>query len=58
MIPVVLGYGFALGFGTAWAISSGASAGFSYGMGRKYGRLICEKVDQFEGKLKDVFSSE
>ena len=58
MIPVVLGYGFALGFGTAWAVSSGASAGFSYAMGRKYGRAICEKVDQFETKLKEVLTNE
>ena len=55
MIPILLGYGLALGVGTAWAVSNGASAGMSYALGRKYGRTICEKLDSFEDTIKGVF---
>ena len=33
------------------------AAGATYGMGRKYGRIICEKLDTFEDRLTTMLST-
>ncbi len=53
MIPILAGYGFAIVFGTAYAVSQGASAGSGYALGRKSGRIVCEKLDVLEGRIKE-----
>ena len=56
MIPVIAG---AIGttFATGWAIASGGTAGMSYALGRKYGRIICEQLDRIEGKGMALLST-
>jgi hypothetical protein len=53
VIPILAGYGFAIVFGTAYAVSQGASAGSGYAFGRKSGRIVCEKLDVLEGRIKE-----
>jgi hypothetical protein len=53
VIPILAGYGFAIVFGTAYAVSQGASAGSGYALGRKSGRIVCEKLDVLEGRIKE-----
>ena len=50
MIPIVVG---ALGVGmfTLNIMSSAATAGAGMALGRKYGRKICETLDQVESKV-------
>jgi len=50
MIPIVVG---ALGVGmiTLRVMSTAATAGSGYALGRKYGRKICETLDQVESKV-------
>jgi hypothetical protein len=57
VIPLLAGYGIAFALGTAYAVSQGASAGTGYAFGRKTGRVICEKLDVFEGRAKDFITS-
>jgi hypothetical protein len=54
VIPILAGYGIAIVLGTAYAVSQGASAGSGYAFGRKSGRIVCEKLDVFEGRLKEL----
>ena len=54
MIPALIGGAVAASSMIGWAITSGGTAGMSYAFGRKYGRIICEKLDVFEEKIKDV----
>ena len=58
MIPALIGGAFAATSTICWAITSGGTAGMSYAVGRKYGRLICEKLDFFEDKIKEVITTE
>ena len=51
MIPVLIGGAFAATSTICWAITSGGTAGMSYAFGRKYGRIICEKLDFAEDKI-------
>jgi|TARA_B110000914_G_scaffold184561_1_gene167884 hypothetical protein len=53
VIPILAGYGFAIVLGTAYAVSQGASAGSGYALGRKSGRIVCEKLDVLEGRIKE-----
>ena len=50
MIPIVVG---ALGFGiiTLRVMSTAATAGSGYALGRKYGRKICVALDQVESTV-------
>ncbi|MEL0101177.1 MAG: hypothetical protein VW862_05710 [Euryarchaeota archaeon] len=50
MIPVI---GSAIGLisTTVNAVGIGATAGMGYGLGRKYGRKICEFADTMEAKM-------
>ena len=50
MIPFISG-AFSLFSTTVNAVSIGATAGMTYGLGRKYGRKICELADNLEGRV-------
>lgn len=55
MIPLLLGTALTVGRLTVNAVAVGSMAGATYGMGRKYGRIICEKLDTFEERATAVF---
>lgn len=57
MIPVIAGVAIGTTFATGWAIASGGTAGMSYALGRKYGRIICEQLDRIEGKGMALLST-
>ena len=57
MIPVLAGVAIGTTFATGWAIASGGTAGMSYALGRKYGRIICEQLDRLEGKGRNLLTS-
>ena len=57
MIPVIAGVAIGTTFATGWAIASGGTAGMSYALGRKYGRIICEQFDRLEGKGMSLLST-
>lgn len=50
MIPLI-GGAIGLVAATVNAVGIGATAGMGYGLGRKYGRKICEFADNIEGRL-------
>ena len=52
MIPMIAGLAIGTVIATGWAVSAGGTAGMSYGLGRKYGRIICEKIDLLEDRVK------
>jgi len=51
MIPLVVG-AIGVGLGIANVMTYAATSGASYAMGRKYGRIICEKLDHAETIVK------
>tara|TARA_B100001564_G_C20064008_1_gene413232 strand:+ start:78 stop:254 length:177 start_codon:yes stop_codon:yes gene_type:complete len=51
MIPVVVG-AVAVGLLTAEIMTYAATAGAGHALGRKYGRIMCQKLDQAETVLK------
>ena len=55
MIPLISG-AFSLFSTTVNAVSIGATAGMTYGLGRKYGRKICELTDNLEGRVMNFFA--
>lgn len=57
MIPLLFGTALTLGRLTVNAVAVGSVAGASYGMGRKYGRIICEKLDTFEDRVATMLST-
>jgi hypothetical protein len=57
MIPLLLGTALTVGRLTVNAVAIGSVAGATYGMGRKYGRIICEKLDTFEERATAVFQT-
>ncbi|MDC0527979.1 hypothetical protein OAO11_02650 [Candidatus Poseidoniaceae archaeon] len=57
MIPLLLGTALTVGRLTVNAVAVGSVAGATYGMGRKYGRLICEKLDTLEERATAVFQT-
>ena len=57
MIPLLLGTALTVGRLTVNAVAVGSVAGATYGMGRKYGRIICEKLDNFEERATAVFQT-
>jgi hypothetical protein len=54
MIPILAGVAIGTAFATGWAIAGGGTAGMSYALGRKYGRIICEQLDRLEGKGRNL----
>jgi hypothetical protein len=52
-----LGTALTVGRLTVNAVAVGSVAGATYGMGRKYGRLICEKLDTLEDRLTTMLST-
>ena len=50
MIPLIVG-AFGVGMLTLDVMSTAATAGTGYALGRKYGRKICEVLDQGESIL-------
>ena len=54
MIPMLLGSVLTVGQITVNAVAVGSVAGSAYGLGRKYGRIICEKLDDFEARMTTV----
>jgi hypothetical protein len=50
MIPLIVG-AFGVGMLTLDVMSAAATAGTGYALGRKYGRKICEVLDQGESML-------
>ena len=57
MIPLLFGTALTVGRLTVNAVAIGSVAGATYGMGRKYGRIICEKLDTFEDRLITMLST-
>ena len=57
MIPMLLGSALTVGRITVNAVAVGSIVGSSYSMGRKYGRVICEKLDEIEGRITAALSS-
>jgi hypothetical protein len=55
MIQLITG-AFGLLTTTINAVSLGATAGMTYGLGRKYGRKICEFSDNMEGRVMNFFA--
>ena len=56
MIPqLAIGIGFVAV--TAKVIGDAATFGASYGMGRKYGRKICESMDLLESKVTEFVTN-
>tara|TARA_B110001452_G_scaffold252956_1_gene243211 strand:+ start:2185 stop:2364 length:180 start_codon:yes stop_codon:yes gene_type:complete len=55
MIQLITG-AFGLLTTTVNAVSIGATAGMTYGLGRKYGRKICEFSDNMEGRVMNFFA--
>ncbi|MBA87642.1 MAG: hypothetical protein CMB16_00040 [Euryarchaeota archaeon] len=55
MIPMIIG---AVGVvvTTINAVGIGATAGMGYGLGRKYGRKICELAENAEARLTGLIS--
>ena len=51
MIPMLLGSALTIGRITINAVAVGSVAGAAYGTGRKYGRILCEKLDGFEARM-------
>ena len=50
MIPVIGTIALSIVGMSLNAVSLGATAGTTYAVGRKTGRIVCEKMDEFESK--------
>jgi len=55
VIPILFGTFLTVGRLTVNAVAIGSVAGASYGIGRKYGRIICEKLDTLEERAIGIF---
>ena len=53
MIPLIAG-AFSLLSTTVNAVSIGATAGMTYGLGRKYGRKMCELAESIESRIVNL----
>ena len=56
MIPA-LGVGFGVAALTIDLLSGAAAAGAGYGIGRKYGRKLCEAMDGVESKVTQAYQN-
>lgn len=54
MIPMLLGSALTIGRITINAVAVGSVAGAAYGTGRKYGRILCEKLDGLEARMTTI----
>lgn len=54
MIPIILGIASTVGRITITAVTVGSVAGTSYAYGRKFGRMICTTLDNFEGRVTKI----
>ena len=54
MIPALIGGAIAASSTISWAITSGGTAGMSYALGRKYGRKICNWLDNVEDRVVEI----
>ena len=54
---MLLGSALTVGRITVNAVAVGSIVGSAYGMGRKSGRVICEKLDEIEGRITAALSS-
>ena len=54
MIPVILATAFTVGRVTMNAVTVGSIAGTSYAYGREVGRVICNTLDNFEGRINNL----
>ena len=57
MIPVIVG-GLAVAAVTLEVMTGAAAAGAGYGIGRKYGRKICEALDCVDASMKNLLKKE
>ncbi len=57
MIPVIVG-GLAVAAVTFEVMAGAAAAGAGYGIGRKYGRKICETLDGIDTNMKNMLKKE
>ena len=57
MIPVIVG-GLAAAAVTLEVMTGAAAAGAGYGIGRKYGRKICQALDGFDARMKNVLKKD
>jgi len=57
MIPVIVG-GLAVAAVTLEVMTGAAAAGAGYGIGRKYGRKICEALDGVDASMKNLLKKE
>ena len=57
MIPVLVG-GLAVAALTLEVMAGAAAAGAGYGLGRKYGRKICEALDGIDTSMKNMLKKE
>ncbi len=57
MIPVLVG-GLAVASATLNIMAGAAAAGAGYGLGRKYGRKICEALDGIDTSMKNMLKKE
>ena len=55
MLPLI-GGAISLITTTVNAVGIGATAGMGYGLGRKYGRKICEFADNMEGRMVSLIA--
>ena len=55
MIPLIFG-SVGIFIASVEAVGIGATAGMSYGIGRKYGRRFCEIMDNAEGRITGLFT--
>jgi hypothetical protein len=57
MIPVVVGGIFVVAVGMNYLVA-GAAAGTGYGLGRKYGRKVCEAMDNLTTSIPHLNNKE
>tara|TARA_B100001287_G_scaffold137158_1_gene115447 strand:- start:822 stop:995 length:174 start_codon:yes stop_codon:yes gene_type:complete len=57
MIPVIV-TGLAVASATLNVMVGAAAAGAGYGIGRKYGRKICEALDGIDTSMKNMLKKE
>ena len=53
---MVIGFSISAAVYTAGAVYLGATTGTSYAYGRKVGRIVCERLDEFEGRMISYFA--
>ena len=57
MIPAIVGGIFVVAVGMNYLVA-GAAAGTGYGLGRKYGRKVCEAMDNLTTSIPNLNNKE